>query len=138
NELEFLDEKYSCIYYISDELTFNHIDDFEIEYRNNTIAREDAQSRLQRIFGYPVEFLKSYSTISVYTMISEKLIYDITDPSFEGAGFNNLEGNFAWTSEEAQIICYLKEKDYQAIIQQGASIPLDELGYDEFLLDIYI
>ena len=137
-EISFLFDRYTNIYYVSNEALPDNEEEFQIIYRSDNIASEDIGIRPQKYLGYPLEFSKINSTITVYKTSSEKLSYDINAPDFQGTGFGTIEGDFAWTSSNVTINCWLEEKSYHAIISQGPGIPFTELEIDSLNLDVYV
>lgn len=75
-----------------------------------------------------------------FAKIETKLNYEVSDESFETVGLGDVEGSgFAWTNqEEASVTCFLEKKDYEVKVTQGVKIPLNELGLDEYKIEVYI
>lgn len=132
SQMEFLEERYETVYYVSTNST---IDEYSLLYRKeNSISHYH-----DTYFSYPVETTKERSEIAVYKNQKVSLEYDIIDYSFEGTGFGMVEQNkFAWTNNErVDVITYIKEDNYLVTLKQATGIPLNNLGYEDYKIDVF-
>lgn len=72
--------------------------------------------------------------------MSKQLDYNVNGV-FVGTGFDQVENDFVWTnSERAEIFCILSNEmgDYRATLTQGPAIPFEQLGIDEYNIEVYL
>ena len=134
-----IEDRYEYIYYITmanESLGTN----FEVEYRQDTFQYKDKQENLYVLSGYPREYIKEDITVTVYRYRKNQESYDIScGTEFLTSGFGVIEPNLVWTNmREAEITCFVDKADYQVTLQQGAKIPLKELGLDDYKIAIYV
>lgn len=105
----------------------------KISFRSTLWSPSDYGVNDSRKIGFGFSKMKFYKS-------DEKSQYDINDEDFIGKGFGEVENDaFAWTvNQEAQVICFLDSKNYQATLCQACEIPLDDMNLDEYRITVYL
>ena len=130
------------IYYLgTGKWTESFEEQFRLVYTGQVtqISDDDASNRT-KLIPFPLAYPESRRTISLYRCWTEELSYEAAGSGgTEYGGFHPVEGSFCWSNAaEAAVRCSLEKKDYTMTVEMGCAMPLKEIGYEAYPVDVLV
>ena len=139
-QIDKLDELYDNVYYIGNN-TNMAVEDMKIAYYNRYEKSEDKAEYISNISPFPLDYTTSVEQIICYKKQQPTEIIDVSDDEHEISGLNpdTSDPGFRWSYDERVYIpCLLIQTDYIFTITQGTPIPLAELGFEAYIINVFV
>lgn len=127
----------SDIYYIAEMNQYLPLCD--VVYANWYETSENTNKSNGKIIPLPLKMEKENRGIAVYKVLKERYQYRFSDKDFMIGGYYSLESDFRWSSPIKNVMkCVLHKDDYTIRVEQGSIVPLNELGREEYEVQLEI
>lgn len=129
------EEADGSLYFVTDEYYGSpHWESVYVGYYEKS---EDDNSTTHLI-PFPLEMQKKSCRVYVYRYYPSRTEYPLNDTGILISNFYGVEGDARWTDGRGSLYCYLEPEGYEICIQQGAMVPLEELGRDSMTITLYM
>ncbi len=119
------------IYYISE--LYQYLPMCDIVYADWYETSENENEYNGKLLPLPLKMSKENRNIAVYKVQREQYAYEMADRDMAISGYYGLESDFRWSDpQENRMRCILDKKSYTVRVAQGAVLPLEALGKEEY------